>query len=87
MSTSVSAREAHLRLLVQGWNRERRLAILALCFFNKPQLSEFQTPRRKLMLTTNDTACIWFRRLLWQSILCCHGTLLSWGVGDGGVRS
>lgn len=38
-----------------GWSREWGLTILALCFLSKPQLSEFQTPKRKSMLTTNDT--------------------------------
>lgn len=40
-----------------GRSREQGLTILALCFLSKPQLTEFQTPQRKEMLTTNDTVC------------------------------
>lgn len=47
-----------LRLLVQGWSRERGLVILALRFLSKPQLSKFQTPRRKLMLTHHKSYCL-----------------------------
>lgn len=44
-----------------GWGRERGWSYW-LCLLSKPQLSEFQTPRRKWVLATNHTVWKWSRQ-------------------------